>query len=264
MNDMRQWLEREKIVSKVRVTEDGRIFGGHPFNRGALYYLLRNKTYRGMIVHRGTAHPGLHEAIVDEELFKSVQDMLDSKARRHNCKPDRVIQAPLTGRLFDGSGNPMTPSFTHKSAKRVYRYYVSAPLIQGTRQSNESLKRIAANALEKLVSRHVERLVPTYDQWPLAMAKRVEVHEQTLHIMLPVEHLPAMREGLDIDETVEVDPCNARFLRLTVPVHLRRLWSEGGNPVFRTSTSAARRSANCGIAQGACHAGYRQSWYAYC
>ena len=40
--------------------------GGYSFGRGALYRLLRNRIYRGEVVHRGTAYPGEHKAIVDE------------------------------------------------------------------------------------------------------------------------------------------------------------------------------------------------------
>jgi len=40
--------------------------GGCSFGRGALYRLLRNRIYRGEVVHRGTAYPGEHKAIVDE------------------------------------------------------------------------------------------------------------------------------------------------------------------------------------------------------
>ncbi len=83
------------------------------------------------------------------------------------------------------------------------------------------------------------------------MAARVEVHEQTLHIMLLVEHLPGMRERLDIDETVEVDPVNTSLLRLTVPVHLRRrgqklvIQSSGPQPAQRDEVLiAALRKAH--------------------
>jgi DNA invertase Pin-like site-specific DNA recombinase len=45
-------FEREVARSKHRVAETGRMIGGGPFSRGALYYLLRNRVYRGEAVHR--------------------------------------------------------------------------------------------------------------------------------------------------------------------------------------------------------------------
>jgi site-specific DNA recombinase len=40
--------------------------GGCSFGRGALYHLLRNRIYRGEVVHRGTAYPGEQKTIVDD------------------------------------------------------------------------------------------------------------------------------------------------------------------------------------------------------
>ena len=80
------------------------MIGGRPFNRGALFYLLRNRTYLGMIVHRDKVHPGMHPAIVDPELFEAVQDRLDANRQQRAARRDRVARAPLTGRIFDADG----------------------------------------------------------------------------------------------------------------------------------------------------------------
>ena len=46
--------------SKSWTSAAGRVIGGKPFSRGALYLMLRNRTYRGEIVHKGQSHPGEH------------------------------------------------------------------------------------------------------------------------------------------------------------------------------------------------------------
>src|SRR5215472_9319670 len=38
-------------------------------SRGALYLMLRNRTYRGDIVHNEQAHPGEHPRIIDQPLW---------------------------------------------------------------------------------------------------------------------------------------------------------------------------------------------------
>ena len=38
----------------------------------ALYLMLKNRIYRGEIVHKGKAFPGEHAAIVDEDLWRRV------------------------------------------------------------------------------------------------------------------------------------------------------------------------------------------------
>jgi len=41
--------------------------------------MLQNRIYRGEIVHKDKAYPGLHEAIIDEELWNEVQAALVDK-----------------------------------------------------------------------------------------------------------------------------------------------------------------------------------------
>ena len=73
---LRDDLLARRVVSKRRVFEDGRASGGLPFSRGALYHLLQNPVYRGMIVHKDHAYPGEHAAIVDQDLWDAVQRKL--------------------------------------------------------------------------------------------------------------------------------------------------------------------------------------------
>jgi site-specific DNA recombinase len=124
-------LVEQGIQSKRRVTASGRTIGGLRFSRGALFHLLRNQIYRGCIVHKHVAHEGDHEAIVEKELFDRVQQQLDCQARRHkSADAHPAVKAPLTGKLFDAAGEPMSPAFSRGRTRRLYRYYVSASLQQ--------------------------------------------------------------------------------------------------------------------------------------
>jgi len=53
-------LDAQGRKSKSWTSASGRRIGGKPFSRGALYLMLRNRTYRGEIVHQGQSHPGEH------------------------------------------------------------------------------------------------------------------------------------------------------------------------------------------------------------
>jgi len=120
---LRAELDRLDIRSKYRVAETGRGIGGGPFGRGALYYLLRNRVYRGEAVHKGVAHPGEHDAIIDQALWDAVQAKLSAQ----NTKQGRARAesgALLMGLLYDDRGSRMSPSHTTRKAGR-YRYYVS-------------------------------------------------------------------------------------------------------------------------------------------
>jgi site-specific DNA recombinase len=119
-------LREQGIRTKRRVHKDGSVRGDIPFTRGSLFHLLKNRIYRGEMVHKGSASPGEHEAIIDEDLWARVQlliaeNTVDRKLRR-NAKEASL----LAGIIRDGLGRKMTPSHTARSGKR-YRYYVTHP-----------------------------------------------------------------------------------------------------------------------------------------
>jgi site-specific DNA recombinase len=123
-------LNRRGLRSKVRVARNGRKSGGNAFSRGALYELLSNPIYIGEIRHKGVRHPGLHEPVVDRELWDKTQLSLRSRAVRRRQRTAKSAASPLTGKLFDESGLSLTPSHAAKGERR-YRYYVSRSLIKG-------------------------------------------------------------------------------------------------------------------------------------
>lgn len=128
-------LDGEGVVSKPRVYAGGGQTGGTPYSRGALYAMLSNPVYRGQVSHKGERHPGQHAAIVPADLFEAVQTRLTAsngggKGRaRHNVKP-----SALAGKLFDQSGERLTPTHARKGERR-YRYYVSSSLLQPAGQA---------------------------------------------------------------------------------------------------------------------------------
>jgi len=219
---LERWLGEHGILSKIRVTRKGKVLGGQPFSRGALFYLLRNQTYRGMLNHKNQVHPGLHEAIVDADLFDSVQQLLDSNSRRHGCRRDHVAKAPFTGRLFDSDGSPMSPSFSHGTSGHVYRYYVSTSLLKGKKKSGKLVQRVAANALEQVVEHSISRLIPRTNYLPQIVPLRIEVRETSLVLQLPAKFLNPIRKRLLNDERVELDKENPEYLNLILAIRMQR------------------------------------------
>ncbi len=145
-------------MSKAHVTRKGTTLGGLPFSRGALFHLPSNRVYLGEIVHKGAIHQGEHDAIVDRALFARVQDHLDANSRSHRAiATGRKDKAPLTGKLFDEDGEPMSPTFSRGKSGRSYRYYVSASLQQGTRHASTITRRVPAPAIERIVTEATER-----------------------------------------------------------------------------------------------------------
>ena len=79
---LRAEFEARGINSKSWTSLSGRVIGGKPFSRGALYLILQNRIYRGEIVHKGQCHPG--ETHSDH---RSAALGCGSGAARWQCRP---------------------------------------------------------------------------------------------------------------------------------------------------------------------------------
>ena len=144
-------LNRRGVRSKVRVARNGKPSGGNSFFRGALYVLLSNPIYIGEIRHKGVRHRGLHEPIVDRKLWDKTQRSLRSQAVRDASRATKSAPSPLTRKLFDESGQSLTPSHAVKGERR-YRYYVSRSLIKGTADPAGRGWRLPAPEIERTVA----------------------------------------------------------------------------------------------------------------
>jgi site-specific DNA recombinase len=140
-------LAQAGVRSKQRILTSGRVLGGCAFGRGALYHLLRNRIYRGEVVHHGIAYSGEHQAIVDEELWNTVQTKLSANIQMGR-RTRIATGALLSGLIFDDGGNRMSPTYTVRRGDR-YRYYVSQASLRG--QKAGSRARVGADEIEKLV-----------------------------------------------------------------------------------------------------------------
>ena len=115
----------------ARELRDGGVLApsGKPFDKGALYSLLNNRTYQGLAVHKGTAYPGEHPAIVPQDLWDKVHAILAENARTRSANTRAQTPALLKGLLFGPTGAAMSPTHTRKG-NRLYRYYVSQDVLK--------------------------------------------------------------------------------------------------------------------------------------
>ena len=98
--------------------------------RGQIHHLLANPVYAGRIRHKDQVHAGQHEPIIDPDRFDDVQCRLMDKSAKPRSKPAAAHPSPLAGKLFDETGDRLTPTHATKGGKR-YRYYVSRRLVSG-------------------------------------------------------------------------------------------------------------------------------------
>lgn len=132
-------LNADGYRTKVQNRTSGPHKGGCLYRRGTIYHTLANRMYRGDIVHKGTAYPGEHEAIVSEELWESVQRALAERSQGGSSQRKARWPSLLSSIMYDGEGRPMVPSHTTRTVirkdgvtqKRRYRYYQTRPDCEG-------------------------------------------------------------------------------------------------------------------------------------
>jgi DNA invertase Pin-like site-specific DNA recombinase len=167
-------LRRDGVVTKVQTRVSGPHRGGIPFARGALYHLLKNRIYRGEIVHKGVAYLGEQAPIVPIELWDRVQAILTERATCAGARTGAKRSSLLAGLCFDGLGRPMVPSHTTKGC-RSYRYYVTRP----DRLADAPAWRTGAHDLEKIVRSGIAQLLG--DPFELTRLMNAEVDLQQVH-----------------------------------------------------------------------------------
>ncbi len=253
---LRDELAEAGIVSKRRSDRTGRVIGGKPYDRGALYHLLRNPLYCGDIRHKGVSHPGQHPAIIARETFNAVQKRLDdargSSARRRGSNPGgndtghletAGVKAPLTGLIFDADGSRMTPVSARKKGGAVYRYYVSLPLLTGQRGAIGAC-RINAVRLEQQIARCLALvgLIPAdgdITDWAVVCRhlRRVAIGGERLNLVLgPAGALPepdTLRARLG--DNAEITSSDEG---ITVRVPLETVRRSGGMAAFHPGGAA--------------------------
>ena len=96
--------------------------------------LLTNQVYVGKAVHKGTAYPGEHQAIVTRALWDKVHAVLQESPRKRAADTRTSTPALLKGLIFGPTGCAMSPTHTRKGG-RLYRYYVSQAVLKQGRDA---------------------------------------------------------------------------------------------------------------------------------
>lgn len=122
---------------------------GKPFTKINLHRILSNRVYIGEVGHKGIWYPGLHQALIDKELFNSVQQIITEhqvKRTYHDTHPSF-----LAGKLFDDKGNCMSPKASGSGEKKR-RYYTSQAMIKQEREKLGVITQVPAGELENFVT----------------------------------------------------------------------------------------------------------------
>ena len=134
---------------------------GKSIHHGYVYKIVKNRIYLGEAVHKGTAYPGAHEAIVSPELWEGAQAVLRESPRLRAAANRSRSHALLKGLIFPATGTAMTPAHTRKR-HRLYHYYVSMDSIRRNPiPENAGPPRLSAPMVEGAVVAELRHLIAT-------------------------------------------------------------------------------------------------------
>ena len=153
-----------------------------PIDRKALYKVLANRYYTGMLSFKGVEYPGIHPALVSNETWQRVQDVLAS-----HINGERTREHPhfLKGSLYcKNCGSRMIINYTKSSSGVRYPYFVCV----GRHNKVTDCKQKAVLISE--VERQVEQI---YDHYSFPSAVR-EYLENFLQESIETEQKKYMAE----------------------------------------------------------------------
>jgi len=240
VNQLAIELEHQGVVSKRWTSASGVARGGVPLSRGALFHMLRNRLYRGEIVHKDMSYPGQHDAIVDEELFAAVQARLYANK---TVRRERTIRnTPLTGLVFDAAGNRMSPAHARGKSGQRYLYYVSAPLQAGGKVRDDILCRVPAAVIEEAIFERLRRWSERSSAGLgdlVTFLRRVEVRRDCILIdVAPPEHEDWL---VNLNPAEQASPVSDVTIRVACSL---KISTRGGRTWLIQSDAAAPRKAH--------------------
>jgi site-specific DNA recombinase len=228
VRSLKKELDEQGYRSKVRTSTKGNISGGKPFARGALYAILQNKHYLGLITHKGDTYPGEHERIVDDELWTNVQNLLIQNGVNQKYKTNAKEPSLLTSLLFDEYGNRFSPSHAVKNKKR-YRYYVNQAFLKDKNAPINAIKRIPAHEIEKCIEEQLLGIISD----PLKL---------TTHLELSMDQIELASLQITAGEL------DSRWLEIG-PENQRKLIQHSVEKVTLTASSISIEINNQGLSQ---------------
>ena len=195
------------LRSKRRTRPDGMVAGDKPLSRGQIHQVLRNPLYLGRIRHKDRIYPGLHPAIIDEELFADVQARLQAASGRPRRRPEdadiadvvtSTTTAPLVGKLRDETGDRLTPIHSRRRGRK-HRYYISHRLIRGG--PDPAGWRLPATALESFLAETVAGHI-----------RRVADRHALLRVPVPAEANALQARARGLADRIASDPAQLASL----------------------------------------------------
>ncbi|MBI1291225.1 recombinase family protein [bacterium] len=207
------FVETESCTKLVQVlrAEGATTKRGRPLTKSDVYRILSNRVYLGEAVHKGTAYPGEHDAIVTQPQWDAVHAILQVSPRVRVNRTRNTTAPLLRGLIFDSEGRAMSPSHSRGRGGQMYRYYVSQAVLKGDATERPAIARLPAGEIETAVIAQVRALLRQPEMvvgtWRAARTTAPEVTER--EVLLALERIEPLWDELFPAE-------RARIVRLLV------------------------------------------------
>lgn len=189
------------LRTRQRETATGRITGGGLFDRGHIYHLLTNPIYAGRIRHKSKVQEGQHDAIIDPQRWDCIQQMLTDGATKVRTRKTAQQRSLLCSKLFDETGDRLTPSHSKTKAGLRLRYYVSHRLIKNSGEAGKDGWRLPAEELEQKVAyalrQHINRASFIEGIAPNASASAIEITREKVQSICAKDTIKPSLELID-------------------------------------------------------------------
>ncbi len=149
---VKEQADRLGLRTRRRQKADGTTSVGAAFDRGHIHHILTNPLYAGRIRHHRLVQDGVHPAIIDPERWDRIQERLQRGASKPRAKAPVGQASLLCGKLFDETGDRLTPSHAKTKAGMRLRYYISHRLVARSGEANLNGWRLPADQLEARVA----------------------------------------------------------------------------------------------------------------
>lgn len=195
------------LRSRLRTSPSGSITGANRFDRGHIHHLLSNPIYAGRIRHKTKIFEGQHDAIIEPARWDRIQQFLQDGAAKGRARQTAKQRSSLCGKIFDETGDRLTPSHSKTTAGVRLRYYVSHRLIKNSGEANKDGWRLPAEELEQKVGyvlrQHIRTALFMGRIAPCASAAEIEIGKVKVHRLCTSK---AIKPSLDLIERIDVNP----------------------------------------------------------
>ncbi|MFK7879199.1 recombinase family protein [Roseobacter sp.] len=207
VREVKAVADQQGLQTRQRSTADGKQTGGGAFDRGHIHHILINPVYSGRIRHKEKVFDGQHDAIIDPDRWDRIQQQLQEGAAKGRARKTAKQRSLLCGKLFDETGDRLTPSHSRTRAGVRLRYYVSHRLIKKSGEANLDGWRLPAQELEirvaHLMREQLSDTTFTSRLVPNCSAEEIKTHHSILQKLCADKDISHM---LNLVERIDLSP----------------------------------------------------------